>query len=221
MNTKKTIVIIDYGLGNLYSLAKALKRFSDEVLISSVPKIIMSADAAILPGVGAFAAGMDGLKERSLIPAIQKFAESGKPMLGICLGAQMMLDTGLEFGEHKGLGLIKGKVKIFPESVAALEKIPQIGWNKIISLNKIAWEKTIFDGVPSGSLVYFVHSYIMIPENPENIFSTAEYGGCEFCAAIKKGNIYGMQFHPEKSGEVGLSIIRNFCKLADTYDKKK
>ncbi len=215
MKKKVTIAIIDYGLGNLYSLGKALQLFADKVFITDNPKIISSSDGVIFPGVGAFAAGMRGIEEKKLAEPIRRFAESGKPMLGICLGAQLMLSKGFEFGEHSGLGLIPGKVEIFSKAVAKKEKIPNIGWLEIYPPKKKDWEETIMDGILAKSEVYFVHSYIMVPDKVENILSEAEYGGLPFCSVIKKGNIYGTQFHPEKSGEVGLKIIENFVSIAE------
>lgn len=212
MNNKK-IVIIDYGLGNLYSLYKALKRYSDDIVISDNPKDISSADAVIIPGVGAFAVGMQGLKKRNLVDVLIDFAASGKPMMGICLGAQLLLSKGFEFGEYDGLNIISGKVQIFPKEVSQREKIPHIGWSSINPPKMVKWNNTIFSNINNQANIYFVHSYIMIPERVENIFALAEYGGLKFCAAVKKGNIYGIQFHPEKSGEVGLTIIKNFINL--------
>jgi glutamine amidotransferase len=217
---KGVIAIIDYGLGNLYSLEKALRLFTDNVVITSEPKIIASANGVILPGVGAFLAGMREIESRGLVEPIMNFSKSGKPMLGICLGAQLMLSKGFEFGEHEGLGLVPGTVEIFPKSVSDIEKIPNIGWLEVSPATKMEWKGTIMNGVADKSSVYFVHSYIMKPEDTADILTVAEYGGLTFCAGIKKGNVYGTQFHPEKSGEVGLKIIENFVNIANTYDKK-
>lgn len=213
MKKTRKIAIVDYGLGNLYSISKAVKLFTDDVIITDDPVIISSSDAIIIPGVGAFAVGMEGLKKRNLVEPLRKFAISGKPMLGICLGAQLMLSKGFEFGEHDGLGIVSGKVEIFTESVSCTKKIPHIGWNGIYVPKMLEWKGTIFEDIKENANVYFVHSYIMIPDNIENVGVFAEYGGLEFCAAIKKGNVYGTQFHPEKSGEIGLKIIKNFISL--------
>jgi glutamine amidotransferase len=163
--------------------------------------------------VGAFAVGMDGLQKKNLIEPLREFAKSGKPMLGICLGAQLMLSKGFEFGEYEGLGIIPGVVKMFPELVAQKEKIPHVGWNGIYPLRTKEWSNTILASIEEKVSVYFTHSYIMIPDDPENVLAVAEYGGLEFCAVTRKGNVYGTQFHPEKSGKTGLNIIKNFIGL--------
>lgn len=206
------IAVMDYGLSNLYSISKALGRFSDNVFITDELAGLRSADAAVLPGVGAFEAGMDGLKLRGLTDGIKEFANSGKPILGICLGAQLMLSRGYEFGVFEGLDLIKGEVVRFPETVK--EKIPHIGWNEIYPPKTGQWNNTAFDFSAQKVNMYFVHSYILKPHNEENIFALSNYGGFEFCSVVRKGNIYGCQFHPEKSADSGLEIIGNFVKIA-------
>lgn len=207
----KTIAIIDYGVGNLYSLKKALDNFATNVFITEEAGKISSADALILPGVGSFEAGMEGLKIRNLTGSVKKFSLTNKPMLGICLGAQLLLDKGYEFGKFDGLGIIPGKVIKF--SKLKKERIPHIGWNEISPFKKGGWKKTVLDSVKTSSDVYFVHSYILQPDKKDNILALADYDGYEFCATIRKNNIYGCQFHPEKSGEIGLKIIKNFVNL--------
>lgn len=213
MNTKDTIVIIDYGLGNLFSLSNALRRFVARVVISNDPVVISSADKIILPGVGAFAEGMKGLREKKLVDIVRTFATSGKPILGVCLGAQLLLDEGYEYGKHEGLGVIPGAVREFSSEVILRHKIPHIGWNSITTDCMVNWAGTILSGTNDMSNVYFVHSYIMIPKNRDHILATAQYGGVDFCAVVRNGNVYGTQFHLEKSGEVGLEIIRNFVLI--------
>ena len=198
----KKITIVDYGVGNLHSLRRAFEFFDLEPQISEDAETILNSDAIILPGVGSFEAGMRGLKVRGLTDAVKTFAVADKPMLGICLGAQIMLGEGHEFGVFEGLDIIPGKVARFPE-LADGEKIPHVGWNRVKSPGGDIWNKDF----------YFVHSYILEPENSENIFGLTTYGGREFCSVVKKGNIYGTQFHPEKSGKAGLEIIKNFIKL--------
>ena len=206
------ISIIDYGVGNLHSLSKALKHFAEDVVLTDERETIRKSDAIILPGVGAFQSGMSGLRVRSLVETVKNFAQKDKPVLGICLGAQLMLGKGFEFGEHEGLGIMPGKVEHFPD-LSEKEKIPQIGWNGIYARKNSSWQNTILQGTPEKANVYFVHSYILVPEKEENILALSRYGGYEFCAALKNGNVYGCQFHPEKSGRIGLEIIKNFINI--------
>ena len=212
----KNIAIIDYGVGNLYSIKKALDKFGQNTFITEEADKISGADAVILPGVGSFKAGIEGLKIRNLLKPVKDFAKSGKPMLGICLGAQLMLGKGYEFGTFTGLNIIPGKVVKFRR---LKEKVPHIGWNEIygdkskIKNQKSKWENTILDSIKENCDVYFVHSYLLQPNKKENILSLTKYGKYEFCSAIKKNNIYGCQFHPEKSGLAGLKILENFVNL--------
>lgn len=213
MRATPKLVIVDYGVGNLQSLGKAVKLFTDQLLVSEDPQEISQADGLILPGVGAFEAGMSGLGIRGLIQTVKKFAESRKPILGICLGAQLLLSKGFEFGEFQGLDIIAGKVVRFPE-LPEREKIPNIGWSQIYPKSDASsWNETVLKNIPEKSSVYFVHSYILAPDARENILALANYGGYEFCAAVRQGNVYGCQFHPEKSGPVGIKIIENFVNL--------
>jgi len=211
-NKKRTnIAIIDYGIGNLYSVSKAFCRISRDIVITDDAKEIAGSGALILPGVGSFGAGMKGLEVRNLVKVIKDFAETGKPILGICLGAQLMLKKGYELGEFDGLGIIDGKaVKLInlPQGV----KVPHIGWNQIKPPDSGSKDK-LLTAIKGNSYFYFVHSYILEPEKKENILAETEYGGRRFCSIIKKGNMYGCQFHPEKSGETGLKLIKNFINL--------
>mgnify|MGYP001620139581 CR=1 FL=1 len=198
----KKITIIDYGVGNLHSLRKAFGHFGVVTLVSEDADEILGSDAVVLPGVGSFEAGMRGLKTRRLVEAIKNFAKSGKPVLGICLGAQLMFTRGYEFGEFDGLDIIPGKVTHFSDLERG-EKIPHIGWNKVASPGGEIWNQAF----------YFVHSYILKPDKNENIFGITSYGGREFCSVVKNGNIYGTQFHPEKSGVAWLKLIKSFIDL--------
>lgn len=200
----KKIVIIDYGLGNLRSVRKGLEHAGASVIISSDPEEIKSADGVILPGVGAFRDAMKNVeKVRS---TIDEYVASGKPMLGICLGQQMMLSTSEEGGITEGLDLVKGKVLRFPHSEL---KVPHMGWSSI----KITQQHPIFDGIPDDSFVYFVHSYY-VDTSEKNTLISCEYG-TEFAAAIVNdaGNVIGTQFHPEKSGDIGLKMLKNFVAM--------
>lgn len=193
------ITIIDYGVGNLQSLKKAFNFFGVNAAASEDTNEILTSDAIVLPGVGSFEAGMRGLKVRGLVNNVKNFAAKNKPMLGICLGAQILLSEGHEFGVFEGLDIIPGKVIRFFD-LQNKEKIPHIGWNMVKSPGGEMWNQDF----------YFVHSYILLPDRKENIFGLTTYGGREFCSIVKNGNIYGTQFHPEKSGKAGLEIIKNF-----------
>lgn len=211
--SQSNITIVDYGVGNLQSLKKAFAFLGAEPLVTEDAEAIRCARALVLPGVGSFEAGMRGLKLRGLTDAVKEHAKKNKPLLGICLGAQLLLSRGHEFGVHEGLGVIEGEVVRFP-SLADNEKVPQVGWNAFNCPEGVSWEGTIFDSFAKGEPdVYFVHSYILKPARREHIFGTTRYGGFEFCSAIRRGNVYGVQFHPEKSGKVGLHLLKNFVTL--------
>ncbi|MDP3710338.1 MAG: imidazole glycerol phosphate synthase subunit HisH [bacterium] len=213
MSKKKispNIVIVDYGVGNLHSLCQAFKHSGIVPLVTYDPETIKRSDAVVLPGVGSFEAGMCGLKKRKLIDTIVTASINQKPILGICLGAQVMLDVGYEFGTFNGLGLIPGKVIRFPKLNS--EKIPHVGWNSVYKPTHISWKGTILQGLKNEFETYFVHSYVLVPSDKKYIYGLTSYGGHEFCSVIKKGNTYGCQFHPEKSGPMGLSIIDRFIK---------
>jgi glutamine amidotransferase len=205
-----SIVIIDYGIGNVESISNAFEFKSEKVILSRDPKLISEAEGIVLPGVGAFAQGMMNLHKYDLISEIKKFVSSGKPLLGICLGMQMLLDESEEFGITKGLGLINGRVIKMPNVKS--NKLPHISWNGIRKKN-INWEQTILNNIKEGSDMYFVHSYIAKLDNDNEVLSSTNYFDTEFCSSLKKGNIYGCQFHPEKSSAFGLSIIENFINI--------
>jgi glutamine amidotransferase len=208
----KKIAIVDYQLGNLYSVKQALKHIGADATITSDKKLISDADAVILPGVGAFREAMSNMQKLDLIGPVTDFVATGKPFMGVCLGLQILFSESEEFGMSNGLGFIKGTIKKFstnlPDNPKA--KVPQIAWNKVYE-NNISWKSTPFNNLPSGAYQYFVHSYYAQPE--ENvILSTTQYEGFEYCSAILKNNIFACQFHPEKSGEQGLKIYNNWLQ---------
>lgn len=201
------IAIIDYGVGNLFSLTSSFKAIGYEAIITSSKEEILKADHVVLPGVGAFKDAKDKLKSSGMEDAVREVVKKGTPILGICLGMQLLFDKSYEFGEHDGLGLISGKVIPIASVVSSEYKIPQIGWNALNFKN----ETKLFKYIKNGDYVYFVHSYFA-SECEENTTSTCEYGA-NLTASVEKGNVYGCQFHPEKSGDVGLKILRAFSEL--------
>jgi len=210
MKKKSKIAIVDYGVGNLRSLVRAFEHFKSDIHITEDSGDLSESTGIVLPGDGAFAAGMNGLMVRGLKQAVVDFAESKRPILGICLGAQILMSVGYEFGRHRGLGFIEGKVVRFGK---INEKIPQIGWNQIEVPPGKNWKNSILDKIKPGANVYFIHSYIIEPADKKNVLSVTTYGGRNFTSSIRKDNIFGCQFHPEKSGNIGLAIIKNFIEL--------
>lgn len=207
MKSQKKIVIVDYGVGNLWSLGNAVRLFASDVSVTEEKEKIESADALILPGVGAFAAGMDGLNRRGLTEVIKSAAKAGKPILGICLGAQLLLEKGYEFGEHEGLGLIAGSVEHFP-TLGEKVKVPAIGWQHVQRGNTENATQ-LFNNIEDPTF-YFVHSYILKPALSRSELATTSYAGFHYCAVVGEGNIVGTQFHPERSGKAGLTLLQNF-----------
>jgi len=207
---KKNVVILDYGIGNVKSIANALIEIGAEPFLSSDEQVILAADSVILPGVGAFSKGMSNLKEANLVEVINKFVETGKPFLGICLGMQMLLEESDEFGITKGLGLIAGKVGMMLLPDQAKDKLPHVTWNEIKAPEAGRWENSLLAASEENTYVYFVHSFVAMPSSPDDILAIANYGGANFCAAVKKNNITGVQFHPEKSGMPGLKMLSQF-----------
>lgn len=209
----KKIVVIDYGIGNVKSMVNAFENLGVEAVLTGDEQEIMAADAVILPGVGAFKHGMDNLIERNLVPVIHNYVATGKPFLGVCLGMQMLMEESEEFGRSKGLGLIEGSVKIIPLLSDTTEKLPHVSWNELIEPTKGRWNDTILSTTKDGTDMYFVHSFAAIPNHQTDVLASCNYGNLNFCAAVHKKNIYGTQFHPEKSGIFGLRILEEFIKL--------
>lgn len=206
------VTVVDYGLGNLYSVQRALETCGAHVSVTSVPEEIEAAERLVLPGVGAFADGMQGLYERELVEPLRKYAGTGRPLLGICLGMQMLATASEEFGEHAGLSFIPGRVVAIADKTVdgRPHKIPHIGWTSLMPAAGTQWSGTPLEETVTGTPVYLVHSYHVVPRDPVHLLAECEYGGHRITAAICTGKIFGFQFHPEKSGPAGLAILRRF-----------
>jgi len=212
--TSNIVTIIDYGVGNLLSVQRGLEHCGAKVFLTADPQKILSANRVVLPGVGAFASAMDTLKEMGLVEILKELAQRKTPLLGICLGMQLLLDGSDEFGLTSGLGLIPGRVEEIPDRTLSGEKqkIPHIGWSAIKPSNeKTEWEHYLLQDNEPGEAAYFVHSFMAVPASPEYLIADCVYGGHKIAAIISRDNIVGCQFHPEKSGEVGLKLLRRFC----------
>ena len=206
------VVIVDYGLGNLKSIQRGLDKVGAKVTLSSDLEVIAKADRLVLPGVGAFEAGMAGLQKADLVDVIQGFVKTGNTLLGICLGMQMLLEQSEEHGKHEGLGLIPGVVIEIPENTKGkfARKTPHIGWTKLHPSENKDWRGTCLEDVEVGEYFYFVHSFMAVPVTKKHILAQCEDEGLLVTAAVKKDNVIGLQFHPEKSGEAGLKILKSF-----------
>ena len=207
----KKVAIIDYGVGNLFSIKQACAASGMTGVITDSPSDIDVADAVILPGVGAFGSAMSSLTSSNLVPAIKKAAGSGKPLLGICLGMQLLMERSHEFGLSKGLGIVKGEVVKFntpKDRNGRVLKVPHVGWNTMKRESGRDWDKTLLGALPDETYMYFVHSYYCVPDNPGVVLSTTGYGRTWFCSSFQVDNIFGCQFHPEKSGLNGLKIYQ-------------
>lgn len=198
------IAIIDYGVGNLFSLYASFKKLGTDTVVTADPSVIKCADRVVLPGVGAFGDAADKLRSAGLSDVVCSVASEGKPLMGICLGMQLLFDYGTEFGRHEGLGLIKGSVVSMKDHIPNTLKLPQIGWNALDIKKKCK----LFNYIDNGDFVYFVHSYHAVGCD-DALVATTEYGA-EITAAVARDNIFGCQFHPEKSGETGLNILKGF-----------
>ena len=201
----KEIVLIDAGTGNLRSVQKALEAVGANVLRTDDPKKVVSGGRVVLPGVGAFGDFMSGLRARGLEEAVNDTVRRGIPLLGICVGMQALFEIGEEMGEHKGMGLLQGKVVKFADSLSV--KIPHTGWNQLEAKN----DARLFDQVDDGAYVYFNHSYYCQPQNSPDVLATTDYG-INYACAVQRENIFGVQFHPEKSQAIGLKILKNFLE---------
>ena len=204
------VAVVDYGVGNLFSLTCSLKAIGVETVVTGEDVVLARADRVILPGVGAFGDAVQALRRTGLDRAVLREAETGKPLLGICLGMQLLLDYSTEYGRHRGLGLIPGSVQPIRPVVPAQYKVPHMGWNAL-HFPRERPVSPLFRYIREGECVYFVHSYAGTDCEAHTI-ATAEYGP-ELTAAVAKDNVYGVQFHPEKSGAVGLNILKAFCEI--------
>jgi glutamine amidotransferase len=212
------VKVVDYGVGNLLSVARGLERCGAQVEFATTPEEVTRAGMLILPGVGAFADGVRELHARGLDGAIREFARSGKPMLGICLGMQMLLSASEEFGEHEGLDIVPGRVRAIPPTTTQgkAHKIPHIGWSALeLPADFASWRGTILEGINPGTTVYFVHSFTAVPAAAGHRLADCHYGGRLISAAVRHEAVSGCQFHPEKSGETGLRILQNFLYARD------
>lgn len=219
-NDSPFVVVVDFGCGNLFSIANILEKMKANFIISGNSEMIARADKLILPGVGSFEGGMSELRRRNLIEPIMTHVREGKPLLGICLGMQLLMNRSEEFGQHEGLNLIGGEViKLrIPSENVSIFKVPHIGWNQVNlpreddldGKDTALWKRTILENISHGSLMYFVHSYVVVPKDSKYKLAETEYGDNIFCSVINKDNIYGCQFHPEKSGRAGLNLLKEF-----------
>ena len=212
----KTVTLIDYGIGNLLSVERALRHVGADFRVARTADDIAAADKLVLPGVGAFTSCTGELHKRGLTAAVRESVAASKPMLGICVGMQMLFDASEEFGTHAGLGLISGNVRAIPpvDHDGHPHKIPHIGWTSLtLPPTRNDWSGTLLDGIPDAAEVYYVHSFTAHPANESDRLADSTYGGQRLSAVVQRGNLGGVQFHPEKSGPVGLKILENFTKF--------
>jgi glutamine amidotransferase len=205
------ITIVDYGLGNLFSVARAFRVHGADVDVTSDPGAVRAAERLVLPGVGAFRDGMAGLRSRGLVEPVVEFIHSDRPFLGICVGMQLLMDEGTEFGTTKGLGILPGTVVTFGTDGRAVRgKVPHVGWSRLGPTRP--WSGSALEAVAPGSSVYFSHSYFPVPTDPTVILATSTHAGIEFCSFVRRGNVQASQFHPDMSGPVGLAITKSFVE---------
>jgi glutamine amidotransferase len=212
------VSVVDYGVGNLLSVTRALAECGAEVDLTGDAVRIAAAERVVLPGVGAFGQCVERLRERGLDEAVLRFVATGRPLLGICVGMQMLLSRGEEFGEHAGLGLIDGTVRLVPRTTKGnrVRKVPHIGWFPLQSPEAAgagSWAETPLASSSAGTDVYFLHSYEARPDDPDAVLAEYPVAETAICAAIARDNVFGTQFHPEKSGEAGLAILRTYLSL--------
>lgn len=229
LEQKPRVAIVDYGMGNLFSVRQACEHVGLNVGITSSRDEILNADAVILPGIGAFGDAMATLSRLDLVEVLRDVAVSGKPLIGVCLGLQLLMTESLEFGLHKGLGIIEGQVVKFdnPAEGERRLKVPQVGWNSVHQVRREgnnvaeAWADSPLAEIKDGEFMYFVHSYIVRPADENVTLSVSRYGQTEFCSSIHSQNIFACQFHPERSGSEGLKIYRNLASHIERHTSKR
>jgi glutamine amidotransferase len=211
----KRVFVVDYGMGNLFSVVRALERCGARVELASTAQAVESAPGLLLPGVGAFADGMRGLSARGLVGPLRRFAASGRPLLGICLGMQMLFEASEEFGCHEGLGVLPGNVVPVPGTDVDGQplKVPHIGWSALRpALQRPGWKGTPLATLRPRTSMYFVHSFVASPRDNADLLAECDYGGWPLVAAVARGAVFGCQFHPEKSGPAGLAVLEGFVR---------
>lgn len=223
MPDRKRVAVVDYGMGNLFSVKNACEQAGLVASVTASAQEILEADAVILPGVGAFGDAMQTLRDLKLVDVLKETAVSSKPLVGICLGMQLMMTESHEFGRHQGLDIIKGDVARFekPQGPSGILKVPEVCWNRICLPTGGAdrWKGTLLDGLPDGVFMYFVHSFYCRPADSPVELSTTRYGHIEFCSTLQRGNVFACQYHPERSGPDGLRIYANLACLLNEPEK--
>jgi glutamine amidotransferase len=213
--TNATVAIVDYGLGNLLSVRRGLEFCGANTSVTADPAEILAASHVVLPGVGAFRTGMHALQRQGFVDVLREVVHAGKPLLGICLGMQLLFDESDEFESTPGLGILPGRVTAIPTTTTdgAIQKVPHIGWSGIVpGRDSAPWAETFLSDVEPGSATYFVHSFAAKPAHGEDVVAECDYGGWRICAAVARDNVMGTQFHPEKSGPVGLRALASFLR---------
>jgi len=213
------VAIVDYGLGNLFSVQRACEHAGLSASITPDPERVRRADGVVLPGVGAFGDAMDTLRRRGLVQALREASASQKPLMGVCLGIQLLMSESSEFGRHEGLGILKGRVVRFegPREGERILKVPQVCWNEVRARPGVSWAGTPLEGLNDGEHLYFVHSFFVQPEDASVILTTTRYGHVEFCSSVLRGNLFACQFHPERSGPTGLAVYRNWAAIVKRH----
>jgi len=215
MDHRKRVAIIDYHMGNLFSVEHACTYVGLDPVVTSDREVILGAAAAILPGVGAFGQAMENLRSLNLVDSVHEYVNSGRPFMGICLGLQLLFSESGEFGKHQGLDIIPGKVVRFPNRTpeGKLCTVPCMGWNAITCPPQSSWEHSPLSSIDSGTCMYFVHSFYVVPDRQDDILSLTSYEQTEYCSSILRNNVFATQYHPEKSGPEGIKIYENWAKI--------